>query len=130
MIATGIGLGLTMPIFTLAVQNAFDHSRLGVATASTQLFRSIGGTVGTAILGGVLTSRLASYAVKSKQAFATSITEVFLIAAVLLGISFIISFFLKEIPLRKTHVGVAEEAGKELAAEEGNIPSRNEPDLF
>ncbi len=58
MIAAGIGLGITFPIFTLAVQNAFDHSKLGVVTASTQLFRSIGATVGTAILGGVLNNRL------------------------------------------------------------------------
>lgn len=60
MIITGIGLGLTMPIFNVAVQNAFDHSKLGVVSASTQLFRSIGGTVGVAVLGGLLNSRLAS----------------------------------------------------------------------
>lgn len=130
MIATGIGLGVTMPIFTLAVQNAFDHSKLGVATASTQLFRSIGGTVGVAILGGVLNNRLANSPIKTKEVFASSITEVFFIAAILLGISFVISFFLKEIPLRKTHAGPLEEAGKELAVEEGNIPSRNEPELY
>jgi len=60
MIITGIGLGLTMPIFNVAVQNAFDHSKLGVVSASTQLFRSIGGTVGVAVLGGLLNSRLAN----------------------------------------------------------------------
>ncbi len=130
MLGTGIGLGLTMPIFTLAVQNAFDHSKLGVATASTQLFRSIGGTVGTAVLGGVLNNRLANSPIKTREVFASSITEVFFIASILLGVSFVISFLLKEIPLRKTHAGGIEEAGKELAAEEGNIPSRSEPDLF
>ncbi|MHB1389898.1 MAG: MDR family MFS transporter [Thermoleophilia bacterium] len=58
MVIVGIGLGVTMPIFMVAVQSAFDHSKLGMVTASTQLFRSIGSTVGTAILGGLLNSQL------------------------------------------------------------------------
>jgi MFS family permease len=61
MIVLGIGLGATMPIFTLAVQSAFPKERLGEVTAGTQLFRSIGGTVGTAILGGIMNSRLTAY---------------------------------------------------------------------
>jgi len=59
MVMTGIGLGVTMPIFMVVVQSAFDHSRLGQVTASTQLFRSIGSTIGTAVLGGILNSQLA-----------------------------------------------------------------------
>lgn len=58
MIVLGIGLGSTMPIFTLAVQSAFPKERLGEVTAGSQLFRSVGGTVGTAILGGIMNSRL------------------------------------------------------------------------
>ena len=58
MIVLGIGLGATMPIFTLAVQSAFSKDRLGEVTAGTQLFRSVGGTVGTAILGGIMNGRL------------------------------------------------------------------------
>lgn len=58
MILLGVGLGATMPIFTLAVQSAFSKQRLGEVTAGTQLFRSIGGTVGTAVLGGMMNSRL------------------------------------------------------------------------
>lgn len=58
MVITGCGLGITMPIFMVAVQSAFPHSRLGQVTASTQLFRSVGSTVGTAVLGGILNSQL------------------------------------------------------------------------
>jgi MFS family permease len=58
LIICGIGLGLTMPIFTLTVQNAVDHKYLGVATATSQLSRQMGGTVGVAILGAVLNSRM------------------------------------------------------------------------
>lgn len=62
MVILGIGLGSTMPIFTLAVQSAFGKERLGEVTAGSQLFRSIGGTVGTAILAGVMNSRLSARA--------------------------------------------------------------------
>ncbi len=58
MIVLGLGLGSTMPIYTLAVQSAFSKQRLGEVTAGTQLFRSVGGTVGTAVLGGIMNSRL------------------------------------------------------------------------
>ncbi|RYZ26169.1 MAG: DHA2 family efflux MFS transporter permease subunit [Chitinophagaceae bacterium] len=60
MVILGLGLGSTMPIFTLAVQSAFGKERLGEVTAGSQLFRSVGGTVGTAILGGVMNYRLNS----------------------------------------------------------------------
>jgi len=59
MVLLGLGLGVTMPIFTIAVQSAFQKERLGEVTAGTQLFRSVGGTVGTAIFGGVMNSQLA-----------------------------------------------------------------------
>ncbi len=54
----GFGLGVAMPIFNLAVQNALPQSDLGAATSSTQLFRSIGSTVGLAIMGGLLNGML------------------------------------------------------------------------
>ncbi len=60
MALLGLGLGITMPIFTLAVQSAFSKERLGEVTAGTQLARSVGGTVGTAIFGGVMNSQLAN----------------------------------------------------------------------
>lgn len=60
MIATGIGLGSSMPIFNLIVQNEAPHNELGVATSSVQLSRSLGSTVGTAFLGGLLTAGVAA----------------------------------------------------------------------
>lgn len=60
MVVLGIGLGATMPIFTAVVQNAFPNNKLGVVTSTTQLFRSLGGAVGTALLGGSMNSFLAS----------------------------------------------------------------------
>lgn len=56
MIVMGMGIGLAMPVFLIAVQNAFPHSEVGTVTASIQFFRNIGGTAGVAILGSILNS--------------------------------------------------------------------------
>jgi EmrB/QacA subfamily drug resistance transporter len=56
MIIAGIGMGLLMPVYTVAVQNAAPRKHMGAATASTTFFRSIGSTVGVAIFGSILLS--------------------------------------------------------------------------
>jgi EmrB/QacA subfamily drug resistance transporter len=60
MFCIGTGMGLVMPVLLIGVQNAVPRAILGVATATTQFFRSIGGAVGVAIMGAVLSNRLAS----------------------------------------------------------------------
>ena len=57
IVIIGFGLGITMPVFTIAVQNAVPFSMMGIATSSTQFFRSIGGTVGLAVFGAVMVNR-------------------------------------------------------------------------
>jgi MFS family permease len=54
MVAAGFGIGLIMPAYTVAVQNAAPHRYMGVATASATFFRSIGSTVGVAVFGSLL----------------------------------------------------------------------------
>src|SRR5438093_2674986 len=54
MITAGFGMGLMMPGYTVAVQNAAPHKYMGIATASSTFFRSIGSTVGVAIFGSLL----------------------------------------------------------------------------
>ncbi|WP_370524186.1 MDR family MFS transporter [Cellulomonas sp. APG4] len=58
MVVIGVGLGGAMQTFTLVVQNAVDRRDLGVATATLQFFRNAGATVGIAVLGTIMTSRL------------------------------------------------------------------------
>ena len=58
MVIVGLGLGLNMPVFIVAVQNAVPDRQLGVATAALQFSRSIGGTMGVAILGSLLNQNL------------------------------------------------------------------------
>jgi EmrB/QacA subfamily drug resistance transporter len=53
MVVLGLGLGFGMSIYTVIVQNALPD-KIGQATAGLTFFRSIGGTVATAILGAVL----------------------------------------------------------------------------
>jgi len=54
MITSGFGMGLLLPAYTVAVQNAAPHKHMGIATASATFFRSIGSTVGVAIFGSLL----------------------------------------------------------------------------
>jgi EmrB/QacA subfamily drug resistance transporter len=129
MIVLGLGLGLVMQVLVLAVQNAVDYRELGVATAGTTLFRSIGGSVGVSLFGaiftGTLTSNLAAAlpagsalpaatapaaiqalpsATRSLYltAFTGALHPVFLHAAAIAAVGFALTWFLKEIPLRLT----------------------------
>ena len=58
MLIFGMGLGMVMQVLVLAVQNAVEYEQLGVATSGATLFRSIGGSLGTALLGAVFTNKL------------------------------------------------------------------------
>jgi EmrB/QacA subfamily drug resistance transporter len=57
----GAGLGFTMQTIVTAVQNSVDHRDMGAATSSTTFFRQMGGSVGAAVFGAVLSSRLAHH---------------------------------------------------------------------
>lgn len=61
MAVLGLGIGMTMPVMTLAVQNAVERKHLGAATSSVTFFRSIGSSLGAAIFGAILTNRLAAH---------------------------------------------------------------------
>ncbi|MGG3800515.1 MDR family MFS transporter [Metabacillus fastidiosus] len=67
LVLIGLGIGVGMTVFTLTVQNAVEQRLLGVATATTQLFRSLGGTVGVAIMGTVLNNRMSDKMGESLQ---------------------------------------------------------------
>ncbi len=57
----GCGLGLSANVFTLAVQNAAPRNLVGVASASTQFVRTIGGTIGVALMGAILNAQIAQH---------------------------------------------------------------------
>jgi EmrB/QacA subfamily drug resistance transporter len=60
MLILGCGLGFTMQVIVLAVQNDSPPGEMGVSTTGVSFFRSMGGAIGVAIFGSLLTSRLES----------------------------------------------------------------------
>lgn len=132
MMTLGAGLGLTMPLYTLIVQNSVDRSQMGVATAATQFFRSIGGTVGAAVLGTVMLTQYRAHVpngdsnplrlVQSMQslsaadlagiklALVSSLDSVFWIGAVLALVAFLVNLGLEDRPLRHSHAPIGSEA--------------------
>jgi EmrB/QacA subfamily drug resistance transporter len=134
MFVLGLGLGLVMQVLVLAVQNAVDYRDLGVATSGATLFRSIGGSVGTAVLGSIFSNRLSaelrsslpasatgslsggvahlsSSALKKLPppihsiyltAFSSALSTVFVVAAVVAAIAFLLSWALEQRPLRES----------------------------
>ncbi len=56
----GLGIGMSMQILTLIVQNTFPNAIVGTATAANNYFRQVGATLGSAVVGSVFASRLTS----------------------------------------------------------------------
>ncbi len=131
----GAGLGLTLQVLIIAVQNSADYADLGAATSGVTFFRSIGGSFGVAIFGSIFANRLASQiaaalhgvslpagvnpaaaeaspAVLARlpaalragilHAYTVSIDTVFLAAVPVAAVGFVLSWFLREVPLRST----------------------------
>lgn len=135
MLVLGVGLGLVMQVLVIAVQNDVDPRDLGVATSGATMFRLIGGSLGTAALGAVfsagLSARLgaamhgldahtilrlppAERAVYA-DAFAQSLSVVFLVAAVVGSLAFVLAWFIPERPLRSTVASSARHESGEMA---------------
>ena len=62
----GIGMGLSIPSYLIAVQTSVNRRQLGTATSTLQFSRSIGGTLGVSVMGAALSARLASNLVESR----------------------------------------------------------------
>src|SRR3954464_6933255 len=148
----GVGLGSVMQVLVIAVQNAVDYHDLGVATSGATLFRLIGGSLGTAILGAIFAARLSANllrllpagtsagaaahnmsvqtllrlppSVRSAyaEAFTVSLGTVFFVATVVCAIGFALAWLLPERPLRAT-VGAAAAAAGNEAGEAFGRPS-------
>jgi len=61
LVVVGAGIGVTFPLYLTAVQVALPRQFMGVASSQIQFWRNLGGTVGSAILGAVLSNRLPGY---------------------------------------------------------------------
>jgi EmrB/QacA subfamily drug resistance transporter len=143
MAVVGIGLGLVMQVLVLVVQNNARPNEIGVVTSTATFFRSVGGSFGVAIFGAIFASRLADQlaqfppAVTERlgsgvhlspaqaaelppvvhqdflEAFAHALHGVFLWGMALAAIPFVLSWFLKEVPLK-----TGRDRSAELSAEQ------------
>jgi EmrB/QacA subfamily drug resistance transporter len=57
----GVGMGLTSTAFIVSIQSTVNWKQRGIATASNMFMRNLGNTIGAAMLGGILNSRLSNY---------------------------------------------------------------------
>ncbi|OBF09889.1 MDR family MFS transporter [Mycobacterium sp. 852002-10029_SCH5224772] len=131
LLILGAGIGLSMQVLVLIVQNTSDFEDLGVATSGVTFFRTIGSSFGAAIFGslfvnfldrrigaalaagGIPPSAVSSPGALHRQphdvaapivaAYAESLTEVFLWAAPVAVVGFVLALFLREVPLRDIH---------------------------
>ncbi|MCF3962298.1 MDR family MFS transporter [Streptomyces fuscigenes] len=58
MFVLGTGIGLTMQVLTIAVQNTVEYTDLGTATSGVTFFRTLGSSFGTAVFGTIYTNAL------------------------------------------------------------------------
>ena len=140
LFALGTGIGLCMQVLVLVVQNTSSFTDLGVATSGVTFFRTIGSSFGAAIFGSLFANFLASRigpallaggappnAAESPQAlralppemaapivaaYADSLGTVFLCAVPVAIVGFVVSLFLKEVPLREMDATAATDLGE------------------
>lgn len=147
----GTGIGLCMQVLVLTVQNTSSFADLGVATSGVTFFRTIGSSFGAAIFGSLFTNFLADRigpallasgappaAAQSPKvlhelppevaapiiaAYADSLGTVFLCAAPVALIGFVVALFLKEVPLREMDAVSATDLGEGFG-----MPSTESPE--
>jgi len=99
IIIIGAGLGVTFPLTLVVVQAGLPHQLVGVATSQITFWRSLGGTIGTAVLGAILTNNLSNR--PTRVALAGTLHDLFLLAALVAVVALVVSVFLREVPLTK-----------------------------
>jgi MFS family permease len=146
MAILGVGLGATMQNLVLAVQNNTAQADMGAASSVVAFFRSMGGSIGVAALGAVLSHQVAASVTKGlaalglasdthqshsipdlsslpgpvraifEQAFGEATGHIFLVAVPFAIAAFVCVLFIREVPLRTTILR-ADEIAPEATAE-------------
>jgi MFS family permease len=97
LVLFGVGFGMVSQVLTIAIQNAVERRELGIATASANLFRSLGGSVGVAVFGALFAAHVHG---PDPAAVASALHLVFLAAAPVAALGALVVLTLKEVPLR------------------------------
>ena len=119
VVVAGVGIGGVVSTLSLAVQNSVPHAVVGAATSALQFFRSLGGMMGMAILGVVMTRSFAARLDASvpdgvvgalsaerlerlkaepdalESALASALTDVFALVAILASLALFLAFLLR-----------------------------------
>ncbi|KHD79312.1 MFS transporter [Actinoplanes utahensis] len=144
MFVIGAGIGLSMQVLTIVVQNTVPYADLGTATSGVTFFRTLGSSFGTAIFGTLYSSRIeeglgtalttsgvpaaaaadpsalhrltAAQAAPIIEAYADAVTYVFRWVVPVAVLGFLIAWFLKELPLRDSARAAATDVGEGFSA--------------
>ena len=136
LVVVGAGIGFSMQVLVLIVQNTSNFEDLGVATSGVTFFRTIGSSFGAAIFGslfvnflnrrmgpalaasgapasavsspGALHRQPHSVAAPIVAAYSESLTQVFLWAAPVALLGFVLALLLREVPLRDMHASTVD----------------------
>lgn len=151
LLILGCGIGLSMQVLILIVQNTVDFADLGVATSGVTFFRTIGSSFGAAIFGSLFSNFLADrlgpalsaggvprdaadspvvlhglpreVATPIIDAYTDSLNQVFLFAAPVAVVGFVLALCLKQVPLRDTAAVGSADLGEGFA-----MPTADTPD--
>lgn len=139
MVVCGLGVGPSMPLYTLAIQNAVDLRTLGQATSASQFFRQIGGAAGAAVMGAVMALSLSrslggdaptvslgegapgtamDVPAPVRAAFADALHPVFLIALGLVAAAWAVTWLIPELTLAR-HFDGQPGRGSSVGADQG-----------
>jgi EmrB/QacA subfamily drug resistance transporter len=129
MVVLGAGMGCLMQTTSLIAQNSVTIRDLGAATGASTFVRNLGGSLGVAILGAIYAAQVTSTLTEAgvsgastestggltpailqtlpapvqevvKQAITDGTHAIFLFAAVVTVAGFVVSWFIKQVPLR------------------------------
>jgi len=141
MFVLGVGIGLTMQILTIIVQNTVAYRDLGVATSGITFFRTLGSSFGAAVFGAIYANKLATHlatvfashpdidprSVASPKtlhalppaqqlplihAYSQAIQTLFLYGIPIAVVAFVFALVLKQVPLRDSATAGATDLGE------------------
>ena len=152
LLVLGAGIGMCMQVLVLIVQNTVDFADLGVATSGVTFFRTIGSSFGAATFGSLFTNFLGSRvgpalarsgappaAAQSPEAlhrlphdmaapvvgaYADALDRVFLCAAPVAVVGFIVALCLKQVPLRNSAASNSRDMGEGFAMPTTETPEQ------
>ncbi|MFI1362483.1 MDR family MFS transporter [Streptomyces griseochromogenes] len=122
MALVGLGMGFTLQMGSTIAQNSVELRDMGAASAATNLFRTLGGSLGVAVFGSLFTRAVPASATgeRYRTAVANGTQHIFLTAAAVCALAFVAAVLLREVPLRGG-------PGAGQKAPEQKTPETNQP---